>query len=118
MNINRKAFTKNITTVGALTTVVPHISSATTPQKQFKDFSLSKKIFPVDKECEVSINFPSNKKDFLFDEYFPEHEKSVKREGKILKVITKGDKNEGLQKKLRKSLKFQKITNRRCLHKK
>ncbi len=54
---------------------------------------------------------------FLFDEYFPEYEKYIKKDSEIFRKILTGDKDENLAKKLDDTVKFQKISIAICLDK-
>ena len=60
--MNRKTFLLKMASAGALATIAPNSLGATEKKSRFDDFNLSKIIFQVGKECEVSITFPDSMK--------------------------------------------------------
>ena len=61
--MNRKTFLLKIASAGAIATFSPTSLSGAENKSVVAGFNLSKKIFEVGKEYDVSINFPSNLKD-------------------------------------------------------
>lgn len=60
--MNRKTFLLKMASAGALATIAPTTLRAEEKKSRYADFDLSKKIFEVGKEFEVSMTFPESKK--------------------------------------------------------